>query len=831
MDEASVCWIFFVLLATWRHLMMNRRVRQRVDLMERRVIELLDVRNLLNKAGNAGHHVAEGSPLCEWWFIAMCALAFMLGRSFWDVYVYDYRHYHFLLSTRTYNYTQAIEANFQRGHFANGMATTFQNLTISVPQLRKELDIPFWLRGLAMAAPCVGAIGFVIFVAHVCIFVFDFKEQNALAVEDNRKRNTNEVPSLHVVGSRVRVCGRPQTGVVVMLDPNDMDGIPYKIRFEPESSSYSSDGCLILLQDMFNVGKAKKESEEDAEEDWFGIAQVESIEEDINPWVADVHEDLALLVIMMPAVFIVMAMRAEIRVVQVMTGSTLAQSQTWEQYELPLMGTYTADLELSAACQYFTVYAFAMLCTKFFHLEQLEKLIVNRENHFFLSVNEMAQGKSEEQRRKLLAPGGQTKDEFLHHFKRKSEQHQSTLSVAGLLGVWGYIFVGLIRSLFGIAIAVMTESRGSPAQRMLVGRLNQAVEQYIQPVFCFSMVLCVLNMIVVLRIDDLKNPAAFGANANIKFIACRLLLILSDGQNNFFTFLAKNGAISIYQGKLAHVSLLMVECFVTVLFNSIMWKQSMRTRSIEAVKAVAMRVAEVRQQALTYRQLWSNEVFLLGVVAPSMTMFAVLAASTATGGGPVEHVPQQSLPVRFFDSVYQIAGPMLAVPLLALRRCVFLPELDFLPSGHDSRFSWLPRDWTVATAVVWLLISALRWVVFLLTHPFNYRFSDHIFLSMSIFAMLEMEIVLGHLAWRRGGRRGGIAVMLCNWALMGMILMDASVTAKFYHTHEAVWLAFGTGFALFVGCTVWWLVMVALAAQNQLQKKEVLAEPLLLIDG
>merc|ERR1719162_1641518 len=75
-----------------------------------------------------------------------------------------------------------------------------------------------------------------------------------------------------------------------------------------------------------------------------------------------------------------MAMRAEIRILEVMTASTIDPGTEWASYELPLMGTYMADLQLSAASQYLVVCAFGCLCCKFFNITQLEKMILNRDN-------------------------------------------------------------------------------------------------------------------------------------------------------------------------------------------------------------------------------------------------------------------------------------------------------------------------------------------------------------------------------------------------------------------------------------------------------------------
>eukprot|EP00928_Gymnodinium_smaydae_P035887 TRINITY_DN25167_c0_g1_i1.p1 TRINITY_DN25167_c0_g1~~TRINITY_DN25167_c0_g1_i1.p1 ORF type:complete len:831 (+),score=183.70 TRINITY_DN25167_c0_g1_i1:1735-4227(+) len=788
-------------------------------------------RKLMRDRASCARHLPSGRTFALGQYLCLQLpqqrIALLFGTSdFYDVCIYDYMHFHFLLSTRRYDYDAAIDRNFARGKFIDGKATNFQNATLTEAELRKELDIPLWLRGLAMAAPLVGIVAFVIFLAHIISFVCSCKAERASEAEAANQRNSRGEEDLHMPGARVMVRGQQKPGTVVMVDPRDTDGIPYKIRFDADETvqeGFVKRAQAAVLKALQTLSGAPNSSTVEEKEDWFSAEDVTGIQEDINPWVADVHEDLALLVVMMPAVFIVMAMKGGIRVIQVMTASTLREGQLWEEYELPLMGTYATDLELSAACQYITVFAFAMLCTRFFNLSQLEKIIVNRENHFYMKVNELltttqgAGGVDDEYRRKLLAPDGKSKDDIVRELRRKSEQHHVTLSAAGLLGVWAYVFVGLLRSLFGIFVAVELEGSGGRADA--VRSLQGFVLDKIQPVLFFAMGLCIVNMIVVLRIPDLKSPQAFGINANIKFIACRGLLIVSDGQANFLTALTKKTSLTIYQAKLTHVSLLMVECFAVVLFNSIMWKQTVRMRSIEAKEQVAQVLQQVVQiEVPSFRTLATSEVFLGSIVAPLVVLFGVLVAATSTGGGPVDKVPDQPFPIVAFDMLFQLAGPLLALTVLFLRKSFSHsdPCATCLTESHDSVFAWLPRGWVATTLLVWILIATLRWVFFMLTHPFHDDFSDHIFLVMSVVAMLQMELSLAHIGWRKNrSELSSIAVLVATWVLLILIYWDAWNTAMFYHTPQAVWTAYFVGLGCFECVAIWWLQLLVSSANDR----------------
>lgn len=342
------------------------------------------------------------------------------------------------------------------------------------------------------------------------------------------------------------------------------------------------------------------------------------------------------------------------------------------------------------------------------------------------------------------------------------------------------------------------------------------------------MMLCIANMVVVLKMKDITNPAAFGEKANFKFIACRGLLILADGQLNALTFLTKHTSLTVYQAKLAHVGLLQIECLVLVLLNSVMWKQTVRTEVVQYTNVTLQRLKgtfkrELSQRPVQLRRLVFDRKFHFVVTVPILMTFVVLVFGTMKGGGPVEPVPPRPLPVVLFDHVLQFFGPILVLVVFVPRCVVFLRELDFLTPQHESMFSWLPSGWFGGTLAVWLFISVVRWILFLLTHPFHDYFSDHIFLIMSMIAMLQMELGLGHVA-HESNRPKGLFLVVCCWVLILLLLWDAWMTAMYYHTPRAVWTAFCVGVACFGTASVWWLQLLVQAANH---KKDSHSAPLL----
>jgi len=838
MDEASSFWIIGFLLAVWRFALKTHYMRARADKLERwiiescsKVIERFEFARSMRDGIKFGHHFAVGSPILEWWFIGAVLLTYFAFRGFVDICLYEYGAYHFLLSTRTFNFTAKIESNFDRVHYIDDKTTTFENLTLTSSQLQKEVYIPFWLSGLAMSAPIVGIGAYIIFLVHFYNLVLTHKIDRVKASET---LNTND-KGLFMVGTHVRVKvsdGSYRNGTILNVDATDVDDeLPYKVEFHDKGDKHDNDEEVpevAFVKKLANWRRYFKTGAEDPrtqtrQTDWVSGNCVEQIQEDSNPWVADQQEELALIVVMMPAVFIVMAMKAEIRILEVMTGSQLKDGQVWSEYELPLVGTYRADLEIAAATQYLTVFAFAVLCTKFFNLRELEKMTVNRENHFFLKVNQLIKNSSlsPAERDDLLKPDGKTKEEIFDQIRRKSEQHWFITTLAGLLGVWSYIFVGVFRCIFNITIAVLQESKRGAIRIWIessfdsLQRLQDAGLSFLQPVFFTTMALCIVNMGIVLRMDELTSAEAFGKNANLKFIACRGLLIIADGQSQSLQKLAGNlKGFSVYQANLLHVSLLMMESMAVILFNSFRWRRTVRMRSIKAHQIAVDAAKGKKASGLNINfgvlDVLRSRVFLFTVAFPTSVMCFVLASATLTGGGPKTNVPYS--PISKFNGLFENLGPALVIPFFGIRVFLAHRDLDFLTPTHNSRFNWLPQGWVRSWFVIWALVSWIRFIIFTLVHPFNKKFSDHIFLQMSILTLVEMELGVCYIAWKRSAMHRNLwsSALISFYAVFFVVLMwNCWYTAMYYHTPEAVWLAFFAGTLFFGMVSVWWLLLLS----------------------
>merc|ERR1712129_43467 len=165
--------------------------------------------------------------------------------------------------------------------------------------------------------------------------------------------------------------------------------------------------------------------------------------------------------------------------------------------------------------------------------------------------------------------------------------------------------IGMLRSMQHFItreIQTFSEIVDSPEAREwwdnLLGILLQ-VHNYINVVFFFATVLCIVNMYVISGVKDLKDGLEIQASrclrkTTTKFLGIRMLLIFSQlqpGLINWFTadsklqrfvFLNSDSlpqlsamlqafSLSTYQAKLLHASLLNYECLLVVILTCLSW--------------------------------------------------------------------------------------------------------------------------------------------------------------------------------------------------------------------------------------------------------------------
>eukprot|EP00403_Amphidinium_massartii_P011371 CAMPEP_0178426406 /NCGR_PEP_ID=MMETSP0689_2-20121128/29218_1 /TAXON_ID=160604 /ORGANISM="Amphidinium massartii, Strain CS-259" /LENGTH=461 /DNA_ID=CAMNT_0020048091 /DNA_START=105 /DNA_END=1486 /DNA_ORIENTATION=- len=283
-------------------------------------------------------------------------------------------------------------------------------------------------------------------------------------------------------------------------------------------------------------------------------------------WMRDLMH-VIVLVLANPLLFVVMSMRATIRVLAVMTGSAwipqhrlpVEDRLTWAHIVDLEMSTFTADLEIAYAVQFFTVWIFGSMCGSLMAGADFLKLVPYQER----------------------------------------QQYKKTMIYAAIQGIYAYVVIGLIRCGIDIAVAFLLQS-DKPESRDKAAKLEDELLPKIATIFMFVTLLCIFNMIVIGKVKAITS--ALG-NATAKFLALRLLLLIAQtqlqilmgcttGSKIYLNIMQHEGQIqplldkyvpswhwqltdwdfSEYQAKLLHASLLSYECLVMVLLNLICWK-------------------------------------------------------------------------------------------------------------------------------------------------------------------------------------------------------------------------------------------------------------------
>jgi len=246
-------------------------------------------------------------------------------------------------------------------------------------------------------------------------------------------------------------------------------------------------------------------------------------------WKTSDRQELVLLVISMPAVFIIMSIRSTERMWMVMRGFDT------DGDALTDLALFSENLELAAVCQYYTVFVFSQIC-----------------------VSLMAEQKS-------------------------SEDMKTAIRFAGFQGVYSWCIFGSMHSflLFVIAFFGHHIDTENSTQVALLAK-GKAAEKTLGTIASVLSLLCTYNMFVICKLPYMKK--ALG-NASMKFNGTKILLLLGPNQLKILMSLTIKSAVSGPKKKLVgflnlseeramllHSSLLCFECFVVVILNYVSWR-------------------------------------------------------------------------------------------------------------------------------------------------------------------------------------------------------------------------------------------------------------------
>jgi len=274
------------------------------------------------------------------------------------------------------------------------------------------------------------------------------------------------------------------------------------------------------------------------------------------PWMMPKNMEKMVLIIGIPLVFIVMSMRALVRALAVMTGSSWApyhkhpDGTQWHHVVAMEKATYTLDLELAVTFQFYAIWNFGELCGNF-----------------------LAQSK--------YITASDVPEQVLRQYKQ-------TLKWATIQSLYSFVIVGMARSLFDFVASVMQEN---PAMKATADKMEAQFMSQIGSVFTFVTILCVINMQIVCKMQDIRDKIG---NATLKFHGTRLLLLVAQIQPQILnaltvgsplylkstTFLQKHHlekylhswTFTENQSRLLHAALLNYWCLFVAIFNAWVWK-------------------------------------------------------------------------------------------------------------------------------------------------------------------------------------------------------------------------------------------------------------------
>jgi len=307
--------------------------------------------------------------------------------------------------------------------------------------------------------------------------------------------------------------------------------------------------------------------------------------DDTSPWKLSVQEEMSLVVIIMPVIFIMMALFAEIRCIQLIGGTLFhewqAEGGTWHEFQIWHRSTEQMDLECAATFQFIIVAAFARLCSWFFNLDklvgELDQRMVNTDSRVHQLKHFIENGGRASPEPDCVI---ERRESIMDRLEESSRDHKRALTFAGLQGISVYALVGALRSMLAIAIAFFLE-RGKTFTG-IVHHLKTFMDN-LRPIYVFTTFICVYNWVIVSGLPDLTKKEALGKYASLKFIAARVLLLVGDGQKGVLTFWVNHwdklpewvpewARINENEADLLHVVLLMlIWCPGLVLWNLFFW--------------------------------------------------------------------------------------------------------------------------------------------------------------------------------------------------------------------------------------------------------------------
>jgi hypothetical protein len=161
------------------------------------------------------------------------------------------------------------------------------------------------------------------------------------------------------------------------------------------------------------------------------------------------------------------------------------------------------------------------------------------------------------------------------------------------------------------------------------------------------------------------------------------------------------------------------------------------------------------------------------------------------------------------DQIVRTFGPFLPYIVLGVRLLFlnynYLAAKKAIAQECDSRCC--TKSWLWATLIMLIFITVTRLLVYFGVYKYgsNYYYSDHIFLLSSLFAQLQTEFAVLQVSLHRPSIGCRVLLpFLIGWILVVVLLFEAFITARFYHTKFACWTAWSGGL-VYQLIVAWWI--------------------------
>lgn len=466
----------------------------------------------------------------QWYFLGWASLAVLIAISIKDFCLYEIVKYHFLKDHKLIN----SELNMR---LPNSTGTLLPNATKAGYYILEPIRIG------ALVAPFVGVLAMVTLTVNLFQFARGRKNQRReAAIEAEKYRENN--------------CGWANSRVKVQHEG-------MRVEYEAVGSKHWSGTITGVVAPQNGVGEQYLVHGTKVHPSKIRFTYARQ-----NFWMASVKDNAQLCLILLPGVFILMAIRAEIRILELMTGSA-ARTRTKEMIHLNWEGrikwlesTFDADLEVAMAFQFVTVVAFGCLCSKYFGITSSISSIANKIQGFYSFYQ-----KPPDEDERIM-------DAFItttNNLTKMGEQSSSQLTWAGLQGIWAYSLLGFSRCMLALAIKICKEHDYNKLQNYL----ETTIFNNLSMVFSFFTFVCIINMVIILKMPQLTSDTALGKRASLKFLACRGLLLISQMQMIVLDMASKyvlGDYLNVARNRLINASLLIVECFLVAIWNYFAWR-------------------------------------------------------------------------------------------------------------------------------------------------------------------------------------------------------------------------------------------------------------------